>query len=126
FCEAATFSKVHVFPYSRRKGTLADKMPNQVAEPVRQARVHELLALSNRLSEAYHRTLVGTKAEVLLEGVAEDNADYMQGLTGTYVRTYVPKREGLVAGNLLQVVVAEATADRIKAFEEGRFPCPAK
>ena len=60
FVRAVGFARIHVFPYSRRKGTAADAMPNQVPESVKHERAAKLLALGNQLEENYVSTLVGT------------------------------------------------------------------
>ena len=66
FVRAVGFARIHVFPYSRRKGTAADAMPNQVPESVKRERAAKLLALGNQLEENYVSTLVGTVQDVLL------------------------------------------------------------
>ena len=79
FVEKVGFARIHVFPYSRRSGTLADRMPDQVPEPVKHRRALELIGLGNKLEADYAKEMVGTVREVLFE---EEN----EGYTPEYVR----------------------------------------
>ena len=84
FVRAVGFARIHVFPYSRRKGTVADAMPNQVSEAVKRERAAKLLILGNQLEENYVSELVGSTQDVLFEtAVSEAEAE---GYTGQYVR----------------------------------------
>lgn len=112
FCRDIGFSKVHVFPYSIRTGTLAAKMPDHVAKEVKEARTEALIALSNELARGYHQRLLGTTVRVLVErGGAEDG--WVQGLTDTYVRTAFPGDEDVDAGKLIDVVVETAGSEGV-------------
>ena len=84
FVEKVGFARIHVFPYSRRSGTLADKMPDQVPEDVKHRRAQELIALGNKLEEAYVQNMIGSTREVLFERMAKDGL--CEGYTGEYVR----------------------------------------
>ena len=85
--EALTFSRLHVFRYSRRDGTRAAAMPNQVQGPVSQERSHRLHELGQRLMSEYHERFLGHRLRVLWED-AEDQGDYHRwsGLTDNYIR----------------------------------------
>ena len=100
FVEEIAFSRIHVFPYSRRKGTLADRMPGQVPKAVKHARTEALIALGNRLEADYVKSLVGTDQQVLFEDDAE-------GYTPGYVRVSAAGR----AGEILSVHIDEARGD---------------
>ena len=84
FVERVHFYEMHVFPYSRRKGTRADEMPDQVPEPVKKARSRELIELAARMSEEYRQSFIGKEVLALLEEPAEDG--YMAGYTREYIR----------------------------------------
>lgn len=111
FCEDAQFSKIHVFPYSRRKGTLAERLPGHVSDTVREERTQRLLELSDASSLAFHQTYVGEEVEVLVEG-AEAHADHVEGFTDTYVRVRLPGDDRL-SGRLVRVKVKEALHDHV-------------
>lgn len=65
-CEEFSFSKIHVFPYSARKGTKAASMP-QVDGNEKKRRAQELLSLSHKLEKRYFEKFIGTRVEVLIE-----------------------------------------------------------
>ena len=81
--EKIKFSKIHVFPYSKRKGTKAATMPNQVNENIKQQRVHKLLELSERLEKEYMEKYIEEVVEVLPETI-KDNI--LTGHTGNYLQ----------------------------------------
>ena len=82
FIKKVNFSKVHVFPYSRRKGTPADLMPNQVDEKVKKARVKMILELSKELEINYMSKFLNKELEVLVE-TYEDGI--ITGHTSNYI-----------------------------------------
>ena len=67
FLEEIRFYEMHVFKYSRRKGTRADRMEGQIPEPVKTQRSEALLKLTKEQSRAYRQRLLGATAEVLME-----------------------------------------------------------
>jgi len=87
FCREMAFSKIHVFPYSVRTGTAAERMPGHVDGAVKRERAARLIALSETLARRYHESLVGSRARVLVERVA---GGWSEGLTDTYVRARFP------------------------------------
>ena len=90
FLQQVGFYEMHVFKYSRRAGTRADKMPDQVPEPVKTRRSGELLSLGNQMSGAYRQGVLGQEKEILLEEPVEINGRcYMTGYTKEYVRAAV-------------------------------------
>jgi len=67
FLKEVNFSKIHVFPYSRRKGTVADSMPNQVEESIKKERVKKVLTLSKELEIGYMNKFLNKELDVLIE-----------------------------------------------------------
>ena len=67
FIRKCALTKVHIFPYSRREGTPADKMPDQVPKAVKEARAARAAAVAAELEDAFHSALIGTVQEVLFE-----------------------------------------------------------
>ncbi|MCD8361862.1 MAG: tRNA (N(6)-L-threonylcarbamoyladenosine(37)-C(2))-methylthiotransferase MtaB [Lachnospiraceae bacterium] len=97
FLKEIRFYETHVFPYSRRKGTRADRMPDQIPASVKAQRSDVLLALSEENSRAYRERLIGTEVEVLLEEACTiDDAPYLVGYTREYVKVAVPANAGKV------------------------------
>jgi threonylcarbamoyladenosine tRNA methylthiotransferase MtaB len=64
---AVGFSKIHIFPFSPRRGTPAASMPDQVPKHVQQQRSRELAAIEEELRDAYYRSLLGRRLRVLVE-----------------------------------------------------------
>lgn len=84
FVESIAFSRIHVFPYSRREGTLAAAMPNQISRKIKAQRSSEMIKLGQMLEESYARSLLGRREIVL----AEDKLDggMIEGYNDKYVR----------------------------------------
>ena len=71
FAKEIGFSKIHVFPYSRRHGTKADLMPNQIDEAVKKERVTKLIELSDELEHKFLDSYINKEVLVLVETVKE-------------------------------------------------------
>ena len=84
FVEKVGFARIHAFPYSRRSGTLADRMPDQVDEGKKHKRTNQLIELGNKLEENFVKGLIGSVQSVLFEQAAGDGL--AEGYTGQYVR----------------------------------------
>ena len=94
FIDKVNFYETHVFKYSKRKGTKAAVMENQVPEQVKTVRSNELLELSRQKQEEYEKQLVGTTAEVLIEeSVTIEGQTYQVGHTKEYVKVGVQTEE---------------------------------
>jgi threonylcarbamoyladenosine tRNA methylthiotransferase MtaB len=89
-CRAAGFMKIHVFPFSMRKGTPAVDFPDQVDPKVRKERVRILGELERDLAQDYYRTLVGRELEVLVERESKDNAGWVRGTDRRYAPVELP------------------------------------
>lgn len=76
------FSKIHVFPYSRRKGTPADLMDNQIDEKVKKERVSKIINLSKKLEQDYFSKFIG-KELIFIPEVYKNG--YLIGHTGNYI-----------------------------------------
>lgn len=90
------FSKIHVFKYSRRKGTVADRMNGQVQEQVKNERSERLLSIEEALGEEYRRQMIGTVQKVLFEESCRMDGEICQiGYNERYVRIAVKTEEDL-------------------------------
>lgn len=97
FLEKARFAAMHIFPYSRRPGTKADSLPDQVPKAEREARCRRAAELAARLERDYLEQWVGRTLEVLFEETAEGKAEGF-GLWQGHAPNYVQVRaqgEGL-------------------------------
>ena len=94
FLEKVHFYEMHIFKYSRRKGTVADKMKEQVADTVKSERSAVLLALEKAQSLEYRKMYIGKKLEVLIEELTEiDGRSYYTGYTKNYIRVAIAADE---------------------------------
>ena len=85
FVAKMNFARMHVFPYSKRKGTPAATMPDQVPEPVKKERVHRMQQLADKKAAEFHAGFLGHTMKVLFETEHQGITD---GLTGNYIRVY--------------------------------------
>ena len=94
FLEDISFFETHIFKYSRRKGTRADRMPNQVPEQVKTQRSSRLLERNERNRRKYLELFLHRELEVLLEEPAEyEGHIYQSGHTREYLPVLVPVEE---------------------------------
>lgn len=90
FLEKVNFFEMHVFKYSRRRGTVAAAMDNQVPEQVKAQRSAGLLELERQQSAAYRQGYIGNEITILTEEAREiDGKEYRIGHTETYVKAAV-------------------------------------
>ncbi|OKZ91428.1 MAG: tRNA (N(6)-L-threonylcarbamoyladenosine(37)-C(2))-methylthiotransferase MtaB [Eubacterium sp. 36_13] len=90
FLEKVHFYEMHIFKYSRRKGTVADRMEGQVDEKVKTQRSAILLELENKMSKEYRQQHIGKTEEVLIEEIVSENGkDYFMGFTPDYIRVKI-------------------------------------
>ncbi len=96
FIDRVDFYETHIFKYSKREGTKAAAMKDQVPEPVKTQRSGVLQELDHRKREAYEKRLIGTVQEVLMEEAAViDGETYQVGHTREYVKIGRKTREDL-------------------------------
>ncbi len=96
FLEKVEFYEMHIFKYSKRQGTNAAMMPDQIAENVKAKRSDLLLALEKQQSCSYRQSFLGKEMEVLLEEeVVIDGKIYMTGHTKEYIRAALPGNAGV-------------------------------
>ena len=91
YLEKIQFFEMHVFPYSRREGTVAANMPGQLTEKEKKQRSSVLLAMTARHSKEYREYYIGKEQEVLFEQCHEiEGRQYLVGHTRNYVRVAIP------------------------------------
>ncbi|MBD7964448.1 tRNA (N(6)-L-threonylcarbamoyladenosine(37)-C(2))-methylthiotransferase MtaB [Fictibacillus norfolkensis] len=109
FIEKHKFMELHVFPYSKRTGTPAAKMEDQVPEDIKNERVHKLIALSDQLAKEYASNYEDTVVEVIPEEAFKDdptNKLYV-GYTPNYLKVLFEGNEEMI-GKLVKVKITEA------------------
>lgn len=111
FIQKCAFADMHIFPYSRRPGTPADKMPGQHDNATKEARSRAAIAVAGEMSRAYREKLVGSVQEVLFE---EKEGEFFTGHAPNYVKIYAPG-EGL-HNQIRQVRIMEVYRDGVKGI----------
>ncbi len=86
FIRKCGFADMHIFPYSRRPGTPADKMPGQHDNATKEQRSRAAIAVAEEMSHAFRENLIGTVQQVLFE---EPEGNYFTGHAPNYVKIYV-------------------------------------
>ena len=89
FIQKCAFADMHIFPYSRRPGTPADKMPGQHNNATKESRSRQAIAVAEEMNLAYRQSLIGTTQEILFE---ESVDGFDVGHAPNYVKVYVPAR----------------------------------
>ena len=95
FAEKVSFAQIHVFKYSRRHGTVADRMEDQVDEQIKNIRSDKLLVVEHNLEKQYQNKFINRLQKILIEEpVVVENRKYLVGYNERYVRIAVPYEEG--------------------------------
>ena len=109
FIQKCRFADMHIFPYSRRPGTPADKMPGQLGNAVKEERSKKAIAVAAEMSNGYRENMVLSRQEVLFEEVQDG---LFTGHAPNYMKIYV-KGEDL--HNQIRTVIVE------KIYKDGLF-----
>ncbi|TWU32953.1 tRNA (N(6)-L-threonylcarbamoyladenosine(37)-C(2))-methylthiotransferase MtaB [Novipirellula artificiosorum] len=124
-CRHAGFSKIHVFPYSQRRGTPAAEMQDQVPKSLRSERVASLGEVERQLRANYFKSLVGSEVELLTEsqkpivriGNSIEREQLLRGTTCRYAAAELVERAGhdchSETGRLVKVQVTDSDSDRL-------------
>ncbi|WP_041808175.1 tRNA (N(6)-L-threonylcarbamoyladenosine(37)-C(2))-methylthiotransferase MtaB [Evansella cellulosilytica] len=109
FIKKVGFSELHVFPYSKRTGTPAARMDDQVDDDVKNERVHKLIALSTQLAKEYASSYEGEVLEMIPEELDKENPDagLYVGYTDNYLKVRVKADESIV-GEIVKVKIDKA------------------
>ena len=108
FIQEIGFSELHVFPFSKRTGTPAAKMADQVSDEVKNDRVHKLMTLSEQQAKAYASRYEGDVVEVIPEEVEEiDGQTWLTGYSDNYMRLQFAGDASLI-GEIVRVKLTKA------------------
>ncbi len=102
FIKSQPFSKIHVFPFSLREGTVAAGMKNQIDGQTKKIRAGRALEISAEKEKQFAEKLIGQTVEIIAE--TEENG-LIDGLTKNYVRVYVPANENIKLGEFVTVKI---------------------
>ncbi len=116
FVEKMRFSRIHVFRFSPRRGTLAARMPDKVPPSVIKGRSGEMIALGRRLMCQFAESLVGTRQKVLLE--EENGTGMLSGFTGNYVRAIIEAPPEM-KGQIVEILIKDHREEKVIGKVEG-------
>ncbi|WKA60082.1 tRNA (N(6)-L-threonylcarbamoyladenosine(37)-C(2))-methylthiotransferase MtaB [Planococcus shenhongbingii] len=118
FINGNKFSELHVFPYSKRTGTPAARMEDQIDEEIKNERVHRLIALNDQLAKEYASHFEGELLEIIPEECFKENPDsgLLEGYTDNYLKVVIPGDESLI-GKIVKVKITKAGYP----YNEGQF-----
>ncbi|WP_028391856.1 tRNA (N(6)-L-threonylcarbamoyladenosine(37)-C(2))-methylthiotransferase MtaB [Bacillus cihuensis] len=118
FIKDHKFSELHVFPYSKRTGTPAARMADQVDEEVKNERVHRLISLSEQLSKEYASLFEGEVLEVIPEELYKEDpkSGLYVGYTDNYLKVVFQATEEMV-GEIVKVKITKSGYP----YNEGQF-----
>jgi threonylcarbamoyladenosine tRNA methylthiotransferase MtaB len=108
FVEQMNFSRMHVFPYSKRSGTPAAARKDQVPEQVKKERAHRMQELASRKTEEFHKSFLGQTMRVLFE---TNNDGITDGLTDNYIRVYTDSP--VESGEIYEVTLEKLYKDGV-------------
>jgi threonylcarbamoyladenosine tRNA methylthiotransferase MtaB len=115
FCKGMGFARIHVFPFSPRPGTEADKMNGQITARVKKQRSQRMLALAEESARNYRKRFMGRTMPVLWE---QKSNGIWSGLTGNYIRVYTRSNEDL-SNQITEVKLEKLYKDGVWANEFG-------
>ncbi len=114
FVKKIKFSKSHIFPYSRKKGTKAYNLKNQIENKIKNERAKILRDTTDITEKAFNDNLKNTFVEILIE---KETDNYFEGHTKNYVLAKIEKNAGLEVNDIIKVRVKNTFKDYILCSE---------
>ncbi len=113
FARKVSFYEMHIFKYSKRNGTAAAKMPDQVADGVKEERSHIMIGLRDELSREFRRSYIGKVRPVLFEEELKVGREtFMVGFTPEYIKVATPLRDAAKNG-IYEVTIEDFLDDEV-------------
>ena len=112
FMRRCKLAQVHIFPYSRRRGTPAASMPGQLTSAEKAARAEKAAQTAQELEQSYRQAMAGSVQEVLFE---QPEGEYFTGHAKNYVKVYVKAQDAALHNTVRGVRVLEPYADGVLA-----------
>ena len=117
FIQKCGFADMHIFPYSRRPGTPADKMPGQHTNEIKETRSRRAIAVAREMSETYREAMIGSLQEVLFE---EPEGKWFTGHTPNGVKVFAPGEK--LHNKICSVRITELYAEGVLGNVEETAP----
>lgn len=113
FASTVGFAQLHVFKYSKRNGTVAANMPNQIEEKEKSRRSERLIQVGMELTKKYRESFIGQKEFVLFEEIKKiDGREYYAGHTRNYIEVAMESKDD-VSGKVIEVKIKDFINDEI-------------
>jgi threonylcarbamoyladenosine tRNA methylthiotransferase MtaB len=93
FIKKMKFSRLHVFPFSERKGTPAAKMKPKIHSSIKKKRSLELIELNKKLMNNYHNKFINKKREVVIENTRDSDSGLLKGITDNYIHVLIDDKD---------------------------------
>ena len=117
FVQKVAFAQMHVFKYSKRKGTKAATMENQISEEVKHSRSIELIKIEQKMRKDYQQQFIGHKEKVLIEEtVLIDNITYQIGHNERYQKLAIQTNKDL-SNEVVEVLVLQTLTEELLLCE---------
>lgn len=116
FAKKISFEKVHVFPYSERKGTVASKKGDSVAKHEKEHRASIMIEETEKIRKNYFNSIIGKEVDVLFENEVEPNI--YQGYTMNYTPVRIKSNDNII-GKEIKVIITEHIDD----YCLSKLPC---
>lgn len=112
FLDEISLSRMHVFKYSRRKGTPAASLPGQIAAGTKEERSRLLLELSERKEREFNSTFIGKTMEVLFEQELKNKTNWLEGHTANFIKVEIVGKNDFI-GKFMQVKLQETQGEAV-------------
>lgn len=109
FVKKIGFAKIHVFPYSKKKGTKAEKMEGHISNNIKEVRCKELRELSNTLEHNFYKKYIGTEIELIIEKVENGLA---QGHSKNFIQGIISK-DNINVNEIIKVKVVKLEGNKV-------------
>ncbi len=107
FLKEIKLTKTHIFKYSPRKGTKAEKMPNQIDGTIKEKRSKALIELNDKNENDFSKTLKGREMDVLIEQEVNEKPNVYEGYTRNYVKVEVKSLDKNIVGKIVNIKIIE-------------------
>ena len=107
FLKRIKLTKTHVFKYSKREGTKAAVMPNQVDGNIKEIRSKKLIELNDINEEAFTKNLIGNEVYVLIEQKVKNTENTYEGYTSNYVKVEINNCNENMKGNIIKCKITD-------------------
>ncbi|MBW2560274.1 MAG: radical SAM protein, partial [Deltaproteobacteria bacterium] len=113
FLENIRLAYLHVFPYSRRPGTTASSLPDQVMKSVSKERAALLRDIGNRKRVAFNSGFTGETLSVLVEGTGDKETGWVKGFSDNYVPVLIPEGDLSLANQIVPVMAERMMKEKV-------------